>query len=306
MQTIYGKGFSMEDRLAVRPMIHSNIISSIKTLCEMSKDFGEGKESKKSARSKAFVEEGLKGDEAITPEIAEHIRLLWEEDPGIASTYEKRSQFQLSDSTAYFFGRLALVAKPEYVPTQDDVLRCRIRTTGIIDSDFNIEGVAFKIYDVGGQRNERKKWMHCFEGVTAVMFVTAISEYDQTLFEDELTNRMTESITLFEEVCKNQWFRSTSIMLFLNKKDLFEEKIQKVPLKNYFPDYDGPDQLKPASDFLLRKFTEKNQLASRKIYPHITCATSQDNVSFVFKSIVDIVIKNSMEAAGMGSGGRLQ
>ena len=51
-------------------------------------------------------------------------------------------------------------------------------------------GTVFEMYDVGGQRNERKKWIHCFEGVTAVIFVAAISEYDQKLFEDASTNRM--------------------------------------------------------------------------------------------------------------------
>lgn len=41
------------------------------------------------------------------------------------------------------------------------------------------------MFDVGGQRSERKKWMHCFENVTAVVFLAAISEYDQVLVEDE-------------------------------------------------------------------------------------------------------------------------
>ena len=56
------------------------------------------------------------------------------------------------------------------------------------------------MYDVGGQRNERRKWIHCFEDVTAVIFVAAISEYDQKLFEDGATNRMVEALELFEEV----------------------------------------------------------------------------------------------------------
>jgi hypothetical protein len=69
---------------------------------------------------------------------------------------------------------------------------------GIVENDFVIEGNKFKMFDVGGQRNERKKWIHCFENVTAVMFVAAISEYDQMLYEDESTNRVvisTSSLT---------------------------------------------------------------------------------------------------------------
>lgn len=66
----------------------------------------------------------------------------------------------------------------------------RVRTSGIVTERYNIDGTTFEMYDVGGQRNERKKWIHCFEGVTAVIFVAAISEYDQKLFEDASTNRM--------------------------------------------------------------------------------------------------------------------
>ena len=82
------------------------------------------------------------------------------------------------------------------------------------------------MYDVGGQRNERKKWIHCFEGVTAVIFVAAISEYDQKLFEDASTNRMVEALDLFEDICNNAFFVKSSLILFLNKRDLFEEKIK--------------------------------------------------------------------------------
>ena len=55
-----------------------------------------------------------------------------------------------------------------------------------------IDDVPFRIFDVGGQRNERRKWIHCFDGVTAVIFVAAISEYDQVCFEDSHKNRLDE------------------------------------------------------------------------------------------------------------------
>ena len=46
---------------------------------------------------------------------------------------------------------------------------------------------SFRLFDVGGQRSERKKWIHCFEDVTAIIFCVAMSEYDQVLHEDETT-----------------------------------------------------------------------------------------------------------------------
>ena len=47
---------------------------------------------------------------------------------------------------------------------------------------------------MGGQRSERKKWIHCFEDVNAIIFIAAISEYDQVLFEDETTVSRAESV----------------------------------------------------------------------------------------------------------------
>ena len=63
--------------------------------------------------------------------------------------------------------------------------------------------------DVGGQRSERRKWMHCFQDVTAVIFCVALSEYDLKLYEDDSTMRMDDSVKLFKEVCNNKWFKGT-------------------------------------------------------------------------------------------------
>jgi GTPase SAR1 family protein len=98
------------------------------------------------------------------------------------------------------------------------------------------------MFDVGGQRSERKKWIHCFENVTTILFLVAISEYDQLLFEDETVNRMQEALTLFDSICNSRWFVKTSIILFLNKIDRFKEKLPVSPMKNYFPDYEGTDR----------------------------------------------------------------
>ena len=83
------------------------------------------------------------------------------------------------------------------------MLLARVRTSGIVTESYEIDNVIFEMYDVGGQRNERKKWIHCFDNVTAVIFVGAISEYNQKLFEDTSTNRMVEALDLYEEVNNN-------------------------------------------------------------------------------------------------------
>ena len=91
--------------------------------------------------------------------------------------------------------------------------------------------------DVGGQRSERRKWIHCFEGVTSIMFLVALSEYDQFLVESNSVNRMEESRALFSSIMRYPWFKSSSVILFLNKNDVIEEKIKKSHLQDFFPEF---------------------------------------------------------------------
>lgn len=60
-----------------------------------------------------------------------------------------------------------------------------MRTTGITETVFDLGQLTYRMFDVGGQRSERKKWIHCFENVNCLMFLVAISGYDQCLVEDK-------------------------------------------------------------------------------------------------------------------------
>lgn len=71
-----------------------------------------------------------------------------------------------------------------YIPTDQDILRARLRTTGISETIFDLGQLTYKMFDVGGQRSERKKWIHVFDNVQVVLFLAAISGYDQVLVED--------------------------------------------------------------------------------------------------------------------------
>jgi len=297
MITIYGKGFPDAERKTFIPVIHNNIIVSMKTLATQVNKYGGVTEVKSVMDAKHLFERELKGDEEIDETIGNAIMTLWT-DQGIQNAYEHRSSFQLMDSAKYFFDRIPEIMKKNYIPTEQDVLRSRVRTTGILENEFVIDGNQFKMFDVGGQRNERKKWIHCFENVTAVLFVVAISEYDQVLYEDDKTNRMVEALTLFEEICNSRWFTNTSMILFLNKRDLFAEKIVKVPLSNYFPDYQGPNEYEAAATWIRQHFESLNHTPKR-IYTHVTCATDQENIQTVFNAVKETVIRRSLVAAGL-------
>jgi len=155
--------------------------------------------------------------------------------------------------------------------------------------------------DVGGQRNERKKWIHCFSEVTAVLFVVGMSEYDMVLFEDAKTNRMHEALNVFEDVVNNKHMFETPIMLFLNKRDLFAEKIQKkVSLKVAFPEFTEENPtVESATAYIKAQFEKRNRNPTRPIYTQVTCATDTDNVKFVFTSVKDILIRGALVEGGL-------
>jgi len=296
MITIYGKGFPLEERKNFTSIIYNNVITAMKILCKYSEQFGAVSEENKAAKE---LVDNLKGDEDVDKKLGTEIKKLWV-DPGIKATYEQRSQYQFPDSGEYFFSdRLDEIMKDGYIPSEQDVLRSRVRTTGIVENDFIIDGNAFKMFDVGGQRNERKKWIHCFENVTAVLFVAAISEYDQVLFEDETTNRIVEALNLFEEICNSRWFRETAMILFLNKRDLFGTKIVKVPINKFFPEYTGGADYNAGCKFMTSSFTNRNRNKDKPIYTHVTCATDTGNVSAVFNAVKDIIIRKSLGEAGL-------
>jgi GTPase SAR1 family protein len=226
MKILYGLGFGAEDQKQLTPVVYNNTIVSMKTLVQAAEELEV--EIKEAETAKSLME--VSDDHEVDETVGGWIRDLWT-DPGIQETYEQRAKFQLIDSADYYFDNIERIMGPEYIATVTDILKSRVRTSGIVAEKYKIDGVDCVMYDVGGQRNERKKWIHCFDDVTAVIFVAAISEYDQVLYEDNRQNRMDEAISLFDEICNSRWFEDTSMILFLNKKDLFEKKIKKVSIK---------------------------------------------------------------------------
>lgn len=174
--------------------------------------------------------------------------------------------------------------------------------------------------DVGGQRSERTMWIPCFEGVTSIIFCAALSEYDQVLLEDPATNRMNESLFLFESIISSCWFFQTPIILFLNKIDIFKAKLSKVcsiillvcfllfadthalvlqvPLENYFPDYMGGSDINQAAKYIRQRYTQAN-CTRLSVYPHLTEATDTRNIETVLAAVKETVLMNALKNSGI-------
>ena len=179
MRVLFGAPLTEDEKQQITPVVYNNTITSMKILCSETKNMGYDGEVL--VKDKLDFMLGLDDACEINDEIGGAIKDLWT-DPGILQTWKRRAEFQIVESVKYYFNEIERIMKDDYVATQQDMLLARVRTSGIVTEKYVIDGVEFEMYDVGGQRNERKKWIHCFDDVTAVIFVAALSEYDQVLF----------------------------------------------------------------------------------------------------------------------------
>jgi len=301
MKILHLEGYSNEERLSFRSIIYLNVIDAIRSLIVAARGFRISLNPQNNDAAEKMLNESFSfnNKKGFGPKTLTELKELWK-DAGIQQTYLRQNEFQLIDSAAYFLDSINRLADENYIPSDQDILRSRARTTGIIETQFNLQKHVFRIVDVGGQRSERRKWLNCFDDVTAVIFVAALSEYDLKLSEDETTNRMHESLNVFEEVCNSKWLKSTSMILFLNKKDIFQNKIQKIDLNVCFPEYKGGKNYDAGVEFIERKFLEKNENPQKHIYVHHTCATDTDNIRVVFGAAQDILLKKAVGESGLG------
>ena len=297
MRIIHGMGYSDEDKKSFVPIVHQNVftamLSIIRAMDSLNIPYADSSNLQKSELLQTI---DLTTSIDFTEPYVSAIKDLWK-DSGIQECYNRRREYQLTDSAKYYLDDVDRISAEDYLPTEQDILRVRVQTTGIKEYTFSLDDnekkpTIFRMVDVGGQRSERRKWIHCFDNVTSVIFLVALSEYDQILMESN-ANRLEESQALFKTIFGCSWFQNSSFILFLNKKDLLKEKIQHSHLADYFPDYCGPKRdAKEARKFIRDMFDFSND--DKSIYFHYTCATDTENIRFVFAAVKDTIMANNL------------
>ncbi|XP_049820225.1 guanine nucleotide-binding protein G(q) subunit alpha isoform X3 [Aethina tumida] len=296
MRIIHGAGYSDEDKRGFIKLVYQNIFMAMQSMIK-GMELLKIQYCASSSPEKAELIKSIDYETVTTFEspYVDAIKDLWNDD-GIQECYDRRREYQLTDSAKYYLSDLERIRAPDYLPTEQDILRARAPTTGIIEYPFDLDSIIFRMVDVGGQRSERRKWIHCFENVTSIIFLVALSEYDQILFESENENRMEESKALFKTIITYPWFQHSSVILFLNKKDLLEEKIMYSHLVDYFPEYDGAQRdAIAAREFILRMFVDLNPDSEKIIYSHFTCATDTENIKLVFCAVKDTIMQSALK-----------
>ncbi|KAK3596395.1 hypothetical protein CHS0354_018994 [Potamilus streckersoni] len=280
MRIIHINGFDTQERVRKITDIRRNIKESIVMILLAMQQLGISLEHGENQQEMDFILKKA-GDDDVhnTKEFMEYTARLWE-DGGVQECFSRSHEYQLLDSAKYFLDRIGDIRQTDYIPTDQDILRCRVTTTSIQHIEFDVpdagQQVKFSVYDVGGQRGERKKWIQMFDSVEAILFLADCSSLDQNLREDSSKNRLLEALEIFEQVWKNRFLRNVSILLFINKIDILSEKVcrgrsihelvEKYP--DIFPDYDtfnpsNTEKLEFLDSFLKRDGDSKKRRGSR-------------------------------------------
>lgn len=322
IQLLHGDGFDQDERVSYREKIWYNLIDGTSAIVRAQQtvgikisDAGAKEAAEKILAEDTRLSEPLAANRAqMTPELAGAIQLLWQNED-VQSIYTANAEYQLQECFNEFADALENYPEwggPEWVPSNEDILRCRARTTGVVDSLYKIGDKTFQVIDVGGQRAERRKWMGLFKGVTGMIFVVAMSGYDQRIFENNTTNRLEESLDLWGQMANRDEFETSAVILFLNKYDVFQRKYRElgVPIK-----YDGkylglvgpPPEAKDDDKVCTKacKWFEKLYVSlvrnsrRKQLFTHITTALDPENMDQVIGACAVHILTTNMEKSGL-------
>ncbi|KAH9477521.1 Guanine nucleotide-binding protein alpha-4 subunit [Psilocybe cubensis] len=219
----------------------------------------------------------------------------------------RRRKIRLEDASGFFLDDLERVTALRYMPTDDDVLKARLKTVGVSEYKFEMEisagresGTEWRIVDVGGSRSQRPTWAPFFDDVDAIIFLAPISGFDQVLAEDRTVNRLEDSVLLWKDVCSSKILANVDLVLFLNKCDILEKKLNSgIKLAKYVRSYgDRPNDLDSVSKYLRGKFSAIHREYSpnpRKFYAFCTSVTDTVTTAGIIASVRDMVIRQHLK-----------
>jgi len=220
-------------------------------------------------------------EETIFPtNVADAIKELWK-DKNVQKSYHKCCNAGKLDKTVKEdFENIDKIIHPDYIPTEEDILNCCIKNSDSVSEIlFHCDTWKYRIINVNGLKSDHRKWISCFEDIKAIIIVCDISAYDEPSDKDEEMTHLQYDMDFFSWINKSKWFEKTTVILFLNKTDLFKEKLNKVPLNQFFPWYTYGNDYSQALTFIMERFIQLNE--KRKLYIKPNCDTDYDQFDFL-------------------------
>jgi len=298
VKLIYGIPFKPFELTTIRQTIQFNCMESMHMLCDQIQPNLSEIDSKTRKLVKSFmaISENTRN---LTSETAQLIEKLWKRSV-VREVWSERATYWHLDAAPYYFENAWRFSEPQFEPTDDDIVMARVRTTGIVTTEFVERGRPYSIIDVGGQRNERRKWIHCFDDVESVLFVVSLIGYNQVMFEDSHKLRIIEALTLFEQIVSNPSFSRAAFVIALNKKDLFEQMLRTCPLSTCFPQFRATEEkyandhtslLRSALEFIQKQFEDAYHRQTltpanrRSIVTHVIAARYRKDVKYMVEDM---------------------
>ncbi|OCL13637.1 guanine nucleotide binding protein, alpha subunit [Glonium stellatum] len=304
MRITHSGGFSKTEREQWRHIIFHNLIDAFRNILAIMRELEIEFEDGTNTSCVEIIETDPKttAEDEMSAEYLHAFSSLWA-DRGVQFSILKGNEYALHDNLNYYFSMdiNRLFAK-DYLPTNQDILVSRLRTTGTTEISFEVGNVTYKMVDVGGQRSERRKWIHVFDNVQVLLFLVAISGFDQGLVEDKGGNQMREALMLFKSIANSSYFRKSALILFLNKIDIFNEKVSlgMGAIQKHFSEYQGgPNDVKAGKEFFAKKFKNLVDDREKQLYIHYTNATDTDLLEKTMESVRQVIIKSYLEAYGL-------
>jgi len=216
----------------------------------------------------------------------------------------------LEESSGFYLNEISRITAKRYIPTDEDVLKARLKTLGVLEHTFTVQGgnhrgVNWRIYDVGGARNQRQAWAPFFEDVNAIIFLAPISAFDQVLAEDPRVNRVEDSLLLWKSVVSNRLLAEVNVVLFLNKCDLLQTKLNAgVRVNHHMTSYgDRLNDYESVSKYFRNKFGALHQSFTpnreRELYIHLTSVTDTRRTFTIISNVRDIIIKSNLKTLSL-------
>ncbi|CAB3397230.1 unnamed protein product [Caenorhabditis bovis] len=289
VRLLYKQHFTESEIFHRRMFIYNNLFKAIRSLVIAMNDHGYQYDDPVNAgRAQVLLEETDNHYGLFNADLAEKIKSVWR-DASVQKLYARRSAFNLNDSAAYFLSNLDVINRPEYVPSEKDLIMSYVPTVGVQNVIFTANNQTFQLFDIGGQRIDRRKWAIHYDGIDAIFFCIAISEYDQLMNEDMMTNRLDDALLLLEKISKEPLFEKTMIYVFMNEVDVFREKISEIPLENFQLDFKGgnaADALEFMEELVVKSLANRDP-SLYKIYQSVAIDTKlmKDILESVFKDI---------------------
>ena len=307
MQLIRMSGFSESERHAFVPLISDNIIQTLHTILVDMKSlvtksmFDDIVISTAAEDFERIYADCKIQDREVQRELLELGVILWRH-PSLRQLIEEHKEaFENGESLLLLFDHISEIASVDYLPSDRDILNCRMRSTGIKTLEFDFDEIPIAMIDVGGQRSERRKWIHYFDNVEVLLFCVSINEYNMVLTEDSSKNAMEESLEMFKSIINSVWFRNKPVILFLNKIDLLEKKLKTATcLRDSFPEFTGDaSKLADVVNFIQDKYLECDEQKGRPLFPFQTCATDTTNIEKVFQVCFHMVFRETLADIGL-------